>query len=87
LFNPFKEHFDLPAATIQISHSGGTPSDIVSQNLHLTLLAVDFHQSPHLAHGLGIIGAGVFVFEHHKFVAQDAFISCFGQSFDNPKAE
>ena len=35
----------------------------------------------------GVMGAGVFVFEHHKLVAQDAFISCFGQSFDHPKAE
>jgi hypothetical protein len=36
---------------------------------------------------LGIIGAGVFVFEHHKFIAQDTFITSFGQSFDHPKAE
>src|SRR5271166_548986 len=87
LLDLFKKHFDLPAAAIQISHTGGAPLQIVSQKLHLALLAVDFHQSPHSTHGLGIIGAGVFVFKHHKFVAQDAFISCFGQSFDHPKAQ
>ena len=87
LLDLFKEHFDLPTAAIQISHTAGAPLEIVSQKVHLTLLALDFHQSPHSTHGLGIIGPGVFVFEHHKFVAQDAFISSFGQSFDHPKAE
>jgi hypothetical protein len=69
-----KEHFDLPAATIQISHTAGAPREIVGQKFHLALLAVDLHQSSHPAQRFGIIGARVFVFEHHKLVAQDALI-------------
>ena len=34
-----------------------------------------------------IIGAGVFVFEHNKFIAEGTFITSFRQSFDHPKAE
>ena len=47
LLDLFKEHFDLPAAAIQISDTAGAPLEIVRQKLHLALLAVDFHQSPH----------------------------------------
>ena len=43
LLDLLKEHFDLPAATIQISHTAGTPMNIVGQELHLALLAVDLH--------------------------------------------
>src|ERR1700722_12633577 len=42
LLDLFKEHFDLPAATIQISHTGGAPLQIVSQKLQLALFAVVF---------------------------------------------
>src|SRR6201987_4735198 len=87
LLDLFKEHFDLPAPAIQISHTGGAPLEVVSQKLHLALLAVNLHQSSHPAHRFGIIGTGVFVFEHHKLVAQDAFICCLGQFFDHPKTE
>src|SRR5215472_5680903 len=78
LLDLFKEHFDLPAAAIQISDTAGAPGEIVRQKHHLAWLAVDFHQSPHSAYGLGIMGAGVFVFEHHQLIAQDAFIRCLG---------
>src|SRR5258705_5556024 len=56
LLDLFKEHFDLPAAAIQISHTGGAPLEIVSQKLHLALLALDFHQCSYPAHRFGIIG-------------------------------
>ena len=80
LLNLLKEHFDLPAATIQISHTAGAPGEIIGQKFHLALLAIDLHQSPHSTHGPVIIGARVFVFEH-KLVAQNAFIGPFRQFF------
>src|SRR5271165_4401664 len=62
----FKEHLDLPAAAIQISDTAGAPLQIVSQKLHLALLAIDFHHSPYSAYRFGIIGTRVFVFEHGR---------------------
>src|SRR5271169_6358693 len=87
LLDLFKEHFDLPAAAIEISHTGGAPLEVVSQKLHLALLAVNLHQSSHPAHRFGVIGTRVFVFEHHKLVTQDAFICCLGQFFNHQQTE
>ncbi len=50
LLDLLKEHFDLPAATIQISHTAGAPREIIGQELHLAFLTVDLHQSPDPPH-------------------------------------
>ena len=44
LLDLFEEHFDLPAAAIQIGHTAGAPREIVGQKLHLAFLAVDLHK-------------------------------------------
>ena len=87
LLDLLKEHFNLPAATIQISHTASAPPHIVGQKLHLALLAIDLYQSPDPPYRFWIIGPRVFVFEHDKLVAQDAFIRCLGQFFYHPKTE
>ena len=57
--------------------------------LHLALLALHLrlHQNSDSAQGLGVIGTGVFVSEHHKFVAQDSSICRLGQFLNHPKTE
>jgi hypothetical protein len=87
LLDLFKKHFDLPTAAIQTSHTPSAPREIIGQELHLALLALNLHQSPDPAHRFGIIGAGVLVFEHHKLVAQDALIRCLWQVFYYPETE
>jgi hypothetical protein len=87
LLDLFEEHFDLPPAAIQIGHTAGTPTEVVGQKLHLALLAVD--PPPGLAPAASACDNWLesLCFEHHKFVAQDAFIGCLGQFFNDPKTE
>src|SRR6516225_4359603 len=87
LLDLLKEHFNLPAATIQISHTASAPPHIVGQKLHLAPLAIDFYIRPAPPYRFWIIGPRVFVFEHHKLVAQDAFIRCLRKFFYHPKTE
>src|SRR5271156_3709036 len=87
LLDLLKEHFNLPAAAIQIGHTDGAPLQIISQKLHLALLAVHLDQSSYPAHDFGIIGTGVFVFEHHKLLAQDSFICWLGPFFYHSETE
>src|SRR6516162_8374522 len=66
LLDLLKEHFNLPAATIQISHTASAPPHIVGQKLHLALLAIDLYQSPDPPYRFWIIGPRVFVAGHPK---------------------
>ena len=40
LLDLFEEHFDLPAAAIQIGQAADAPTEIVGQKLHLAFLAI-----------------------------------------------
>ena len=44
LFDFFKEHLDVPAATVELGHCPRTPFKVVRQKDHLDVLAVDFDE-------------------------------------------
>jgi len=54
LLDLFKEHFNPPAASIQLRHALRAPSQVVGQKGHQALLAVHPHPRHHPPHQLGV---------------------------------
>ncbi len=81
LLELLEEHFDLPAAAVQVAHGDGTPVQMVGEENHDPFLAVDFDHRRHAAQELRIIFLGVHALEHDQIVAPDAGIGVLGQAF------
>jgi hypothetical protein len=62
LFELLEEHFDAPAAAIEIGDAGGTPNQVVGQKHHLHHPPVNLHLSHDSPHHLGVILARLLVF-------------------------
>lgn len=77
LFDLLEEHLDLPSAAIEIGHGVGTPGKLITQEDHLALLAVHFHQSHDAPHDFG--RGFPFISQGDEFVCHDPRMPLNGQ--------
>ena len=84
MFDLFEEHLDLPATAVEVGHGAWRPVEVVGDELHLALLAIDLHQGDDAAQALVPVGlAAALHLQGDLVVAQDLALGLADAALDH----
>lgn len=78
LLDLLEKDFNGPAGTVKIGNAAGALVHIIGEEFHLSLDAIDLHQSAHPAHTRGVFAlVGTLARKHHFLVGKDLRVGYF----------